>query len=357
MDRMDIARWRTRSPHALVFAFAVLAVTLSPVTRAQGTAAPAAGAPVSVEARPAADVFVHPQRVASASVLARNESRIAAEVAARIVRIHVDAGQGVRRGAPLIDLDDVDFQLALDRLTAQREALAARVTLAQQQLRRARELLQQNFVSAEFVNQRDAEMRVLNAEAQGIDAQIATARRQIDKTRLRSPFDAIVRQRGAQLGELAAPGVMLFVLTETGAPEVSAAIAAEDAARIRQASRIVFETGEASYPVRVLRVAGVVTAATRTREGRLAFVGESALPGAEGTLRWDDPRPHLPSDALVRRDGRLGVFTLLDGIARFVPVAGAQEGRAAPTTIPATARIVVAGQMTLQDGQGVPAAR
>ncbi len=332
----------------------------APLSEAWGQAPPTAAAtpdPVAINARSAAELFVHPRREAAAAVIARNESRIAAEVGARILRIHADVGQRVRRGAVLAELDEGDLRLALAGLQAQRDELVARSALAGQQLRRAQQLQQQNYVSAEFVGQRDAEVQVLAAQTQGVATQLASARRQIDKARIIAPFDAVVLQRGAQLGELAAPGAVLFVLTETASPELSAALAVSDAALIARAPSLTFETGAGSYPVRLLRVAAVVASATRTREGRFAFVGDVALPGTAGTLRWDDPRPHLPPDVLVRRDGRLGVFALVDGTARFIAVPRAQEGRAAATTIPAVTRIVVTGQASLQDGQRVTAER
>lgn len=327
-----------------------------PLTRAWGQAAPSAAAtpePVAISARSAAELFVHPRREAAAAVVARNESRISAEVGARILRIHADVGQMVRRGAVLAELDEGDLRLALAGLQAQRDELVARSALAGQQLRRAQELQQQNYVSAELVGQREAEVQVLAAQTQGVATQLASARRQIDKARITAPFDAVVMQRGAQLGELAVPGAVLFVLTETARPELSAALAVTDAALISGAQSITFETGAGSYPMRLLRVAAVVASATRTRDGRFAFVGGAALPGTAGTLRWDDPRPHLPPDVLVRRDGRLGVFTVVDGTARFVAVPLAQEGRAAATTIGVATRIVVTGQASLQDGQRV----
>lgn len=358
MIGLQFISWRG-FPSGLALALGCVFVA-APLSGAWGQAAPTAAAtpdPVAIKARSAAELFVHPRREASAAVIARNESRIAAEVGARILRIHADVGQTVRRGAVLAELDDGDLRLALAGLQAQRDELVARSALAGQQLRRAQQLQQQNYVSAEFVGQRDAEVQVLAAQTQGVATQLASARRQIDKARITAPFDAVVLQRSAQLGELAVPGAVLFVLTETARSELSAALAGTDASLIARAPSLTFETGAGSYPVRLLRVAAVVAAATRTREGRFAFVGDSALPGTAGTLRWDDPRPHLPPEVLVRRDGRLGVFALVDGTAHFVAVPLAQEGRAAAATIAAATRIVVSGQESLQDGQRVTTAR
>ena len=72
---------------------------------------------------------------------------------------------------------------------------------------------------------------------------------------------------------------------------------------------------------------------------------------------WRSTRAHLPADVVVRREGRLGVF-VVEGApgeerARFVPIAESQEGRAAPSPVPAAARVVSSGQAQLRDGQRV----
>jgi len=58
------------------------------------------GEPADVRWQPASELFVYPSREASASVLARNESQISAELAAVITDIPVDVGQPVKAGLP-----------------------------------------------------------------------------------------------------------------------------------------------------------------------------------------------------------------------------------------------------------------
>jgi len=317
-----------------------------------------------------AEVMVYPRREAPATVVPRNESRIAAEVGAAVVEILVDVGQVAPRGAVLARLDDTDFRLALERARAQRDAAASRLALAERQLARARELQQGNFVSPEALNQRETEVMSLRADVRVLDTQVATAQRQLEKTVLRAPFDAAVRGRSAQLGEIAAPGAPLFTLTQLGSPEVSARIPADEAQRLLQAREPMLEAAGGQYPVRLLRVSPVTDRETRSREARFALAAQDAPPpGSEGRLLWRDPRPHVPPELLVRRGDAIGVFTVASGEgaaagagaaagtggagdrARFVAAPGAQEGRPAVLALPPEARIVIRGQAALQDGQ------
>ncbi|MBP6777452.1 MAG: efflux RND transporter periplasmic adaptor subunit [Piscinibacter sp.] len=327
------------------------------VARAQAASAAAASAPAAVQSQRYADAAVHPRREATAAVLARNESRISAEVPGRILRWHRDAGENVAKGEWLVEIDGADYRIARDRAASAVDAQQARLALAERQLARARELQAQSFVSPEVVNQRETEASLARAELASARQQLAAAELALARTRVAAPFAATVRQRLAQAGEVVAAGAPLYVLVERGEAEVAATLAPADAAGLRAAGAWVFEGADGrALALQLRRVSDVVSASSRSVEARFAFKGEAAAPGAEGRVRWQDARPHVPPAAMVRRDGTLGVFVVEGGRARFVPLPGAQEARAAPLALPADARLVVQGQHTLANGQAVPGA-
>ncbi|HEY5632250.1 MAG TPA: efflux RND transporter periplasmic adaptor subunit [Burkholderiaceae bacterium] len=337
---------------AVVCLSAAAAAASAADTPVASRSAAQAGA-VPVVLKPVEQVVVHPLRDAQAAVVARNESRLSAEVSARVWAVEVEAGQTVKKGQVLVRLDPDDAMLALERARAQRDALAARLALATAQLERASELRARGFISVDALAQRTAEVDALRAELRAAEVQARIARSALDKTVVRAPFDAAVRARHAQVGELAAPGTPLVTLSEQGAVEVSAAIAAEDAAHIAQARAFRFEGAARSYDLRLLRLAPVADRATRTREARFAPQGRAPIAGAEGRLTWSDPRPHLPPELVVRRAGRIGVFVADGPKARFVALEGAQEGRPAPVPGELGGQVVVSGQQALQDGTAI----
>lgn len=300
-------------------------------------------------------VWVYPTRTAPAQVVPRNESRLAAESGGTLMRWTVDVGDRVRRGQLLAQIDPRDTELALRRAQAARDAAQARLALGQTQLQRARQLVTQGFFSQEALTQRETEVALQQAELANAQAQWQTARRQLDKTTVRAPFDGSVTQRLAQQGETVAPGSVLFHLVETGASEISANVAPADVPGLRASQERHFEPqdGATALPVRLLRVTPTVQANSRNQTARLAFDGPStgSPAGSTGLLRWRDPAPHVPATLVVRRGTALGVFVQADGNARFVPLPGAQEGRAAPVRLPADTALVVQGQAGLQDGQ------
>lgn len=337
---------------------AALACLVAPwAARAQAAPAASAAAPSAVQTQRYADAAVRPRREATAAVLARNESRIAAEVPGRILRWSRDTGEGVAKGEWLVEIDPAEYRLARDRAASAVDAQQARLALAERQLARARELQAQSFVSPELVNQRETEASLARAELAGARQQLASAELALARTRVVAPFAATVRQRLAQAGEVVAAGAPLYLLVERGDAEVSATLAPAEAAGLRAAGAWMFETTDGrSLALQLRRVSDVVSATSRSVDARFAFKGKAAAPGVEGRVRWQDARAHAPVAAMVRRDGALGVFVVEGGRARFVPLPGAQEGRAAPLALPADAQLVVQGQNTLAEGQAVPGA-
>lgn len=301
-------------------------------------------------------VWQYPERSAPAQVLARNESRLSAEVGGTVTKWTADVGTSVRRGALLVQIDPKDYELAVLRAEAGLQAAQARLRLGEAQLARAKDLVAQGFFSQEALAQRETEVTLQRAEVASAQSQLASARRQLDKTAVRAPFNATVAQRMVQQGEAVSPGTPLMVLAEAGATEVQASIPPTDVPGLRRAEAPQFQLqGQTErHPLRLLRVAGTVQPGSRTQTVRLGLNNTTALPpGSSGLLWWRDSTPHIPASLIVKRGNALGVFVREGKAARFVPLPGSLEGRPAPTTLPAETMIVVRGQAALNDGQAI----
>ncbi|MCG6875810.1 MAG: efflux RND transporter periplasmic adaptor subunit [Betaproteobacteria bacterium] len=315
--------------------------------QAQGPAKPILDAPsATIGTRPLRELAIYPERSAPAQSLPANESKLSAEVSARILALPYDVGQRVRKDDVVARLDKRDFELAVAKARASMAAVQARIAQAESQLERARALEKQNFISAEAVIQRETELAVQRAELAVQRANLATAQRELEKTIVRAPFDAIVKQRHVGVGELASPGAVLVTLIDESRPEVSAQVQLKDTQSLKDADGAVF-IADGDYPVRLTRVSPAVDRESRTVEARLAFQGRAAAPGTSGRLVWRETRPHLPAEYVVRRGGELGVFVMSGNATEFVALPAAQEGRPVPVVFPVDTQIVTEGRNTL----------
>ncbi len=303
------------------------------------------------------NVVVYPQRNAYATVVSLNNSRISAEVTARIVEIPVEVGQVVNKGATLARLDSRDYVLAAERAKAALQAAKSTYEFAGRKLVRARKLVADGFISLQALNERETEISTAAAQVRTAQADLASARRNVRKCLIRAPFKAIIKERFGQVGEIATPGAPLVRVLDASRIEVSARVQPEDGEELRTGKRIMFESRAQPLPLKLRRIVPALDERERSQEARFRFVKHSALPGVPGRVVWQSPRPHIPPDLVLRRAGKLGVFVAVAGKAMFVPLAQAQEGRPVAADLAADAAIVIEGRYQLQDGDAVSIAK
>ncbi len=308
---------------------------------------------IPVAARALAELAIYPQYRAPASVISDNDSRISAEIGARIIDIPVRVGEGVKEGALLVQLERTDFELAVAREETVLQALLARIELADYQLSRAHALSQKKVVSEELLKQRESELSNLRAQLAGQEIALTQARRQLEKCTIRAPFEAIISERLAQVGELASPGSALVQIVDNRHLEVSAQLQAPLAQSLPQAMQPELVTSQQRYPLTLRRIVPVFDPRARTREARLRFSADAALPGSAGELVWRSDRPHLPAELLSHRDGRLGVFVVDNQRAKFLPLPDAEEGRPAVVSLSTQTPVITLGRFRLQDGDPI----
>jgi RND family efflux transporter MFP subunit len=156
---------------------------------------------------------------ASGYVVARRQATVASKITAKMVELDIEEGDHVRAGQTIARLDDSNIRAALAQAAAQvdyaRAALAetqVNVANAQRDYDRQKSLLLGHFVSQAAVDNAQTTLDALRAQlqtqrsnvtvvARGLDA----AKRNLDDTIVRAPFDGVVTVKAAQPGEMVSP--------------------------------------------------------------------------------------------------------------------------------------------------------
>ncbi|WP_455366843.1 efflux RND transporter periplasmic adaptor subunit [Kaarinaea lacus] len=308
----------------------------------------------SVEAKNLESIAVYPQYNAPATVVALNDSELSAEINAIVESIPVEVGQQVKKGELLVSLRRKDYQLILQQEEAELATLETRIDFAQYQLQRAQTLIKQQAVSEELLKQRETDLAVLQAEKKSRQVSLQKAKRNLAKSNIRSPFDAVIIEKIASVGELASPGTPLMRIVDARGREVAAKLQSYQIASLHAATQMFFQDRNSTYPVKLRSVLPVIDSMARTQEVRLVFNGEKALVGVSGELIWKNRQPHVPAEVLVQRGGRLGVF-IVNGKkqAQFMALENAAEGRPTFVDLPLNTLIVTKGRFQLQDGDTI----
>lgn len=325
----------------------IVALALAPIL---------ASATETVTVRPFAEVAVFLERQAAASVESLDEITLAAELSARVLEIRARPGDTVAAGDLLIRLDDREFRIRQQAASARVGMAEAARDMARLRAERARRLAPDRFVSEDQLLEAETNLRLTSAELEVARSELAQAELMLARAHIEAPFAGVVTRRAVGEGALAAPGTALLDLVATAKIEINASIPPEQVPSLRDAAAVDFEAAGQTWPVRVDRIAPVVSRGSRGQQARLVFVDQAAPSGSEGRIRWIDPRPALPGDFVLQRDGVLGVLMLAEdgSTVAFRPLPGADAGRPyLAEDLAPDARLIEDGRRRVQPGQRV----
>jgi RND family efflux transporter MFP subunit len=316
-----------------------------------------AAEPISVTVQRLGDLLVDHELRAPATVISANRALVTSEVSALIKEVPVDVGDTVQRGDTLVVLDDDNNRLMLSQAKARMAALRAQIAQARHRLDKAEELLEKNFVSDDELLARQTDLAVLEANLQEQEVLIRIQDLALSRTMIKSPFDAAVVERQAQVGSYAMPGTALMTIVQTDGREIDAEIDPRYAVALPAVSDLRFVSQGNEWKVELSRLSSVIETNTRILRARFKFSDQAAPIGLTGELVWNEATGLVPVAQIVQRGSSLGVFVANSNTAKFIAIPGAQEGRPAPVNLSPDTLIVVRGQARLQDGDSLSTSR
>ncbi len=147
-----------------------------------------------------------------ATVQAKQTTIISSRVLARIDRVHVKAGDSVKLGQLLMELEKTDFQSRVSQASATAESISARLIEARQSLGRAVELAGKGVLSQSELDRAQANHDALLADLGTAQQGLLEAETALDFTQVKAPIAGRIVDRFAEPGDTAQPGVKLLSL-------------------------------------------------------------------------------------------------------------------------------------------------
>lgn len=166
------------------------------------------------------------------TVQPRTESNIVAEIDGRVLWVSPSLVSGgfFQEGDPLIRLDPTDYDLAVARTAATVESSASRRSLARKTLERNQALAKNGAISSLELDDAENNARVAEAVYREAEAAFQQARRNLDRTEIRAPFDGRVRSENIDVGQFLPKGGSIAKLYAVDFAEVRLPLADADLA-------------------------------------------------------------------------------------------------------------------------------
>jgi len=319
----------------------------------------------------------------SASILASKQVTLMAKLPAEVKKLPVVEGQFVRKGEPLVILDDKDYQLAMKQALAQREAAKAGLKAAEVAFENASSTFKRfsSLKEKEAVPDNDyekvetgykaamAQLEVARAQVKLAEVGVEAARTNLEYTVVRAPFDGVVGTILVNQGDRiqVMPPTPLLLFAQISELKVVGAVVDRELGLVKEGIAcevFVDQVLDAPIQAKVDRIDPILDPKTRAANVHVLIQNPDMKlrPFMSARIRVKgEPKKALsvPDDAIIRPDlgGSKGfVFVIRDGVAKrqeietglrngayFEVVSGLQEG----------VLIVRGGQTTLVDGQKV----
>ena len=300
-------------------------------------------------------------------VRARVESRVGFRVGGKIIARKAEPGQRVRVGDVLAQLDPQDYKLSAEAARAQVVAASTNRDLAAADLKRYKDLKDQNFISGAELERRDATYKAAQAQLDQAQAQLSGQGNQAAYTRLVADVSGVVIAVDAEVGQVVAAGTPVVRIAQDGPRDVVFAVPEDKLSFLKTGTEAVIRgwTSGTSLKGTVREVAASADPVTRTFSVKVALGAGDALP--LGTTVSVVPQAlssasvqvmKLPTSAF-RQDGKASAVWVVDTASMTVksqPVviatADGNEVVVASGLQPGM-QVVVAGVHVLSPGQKV----
>ncbi|HEV8523697.1 MAG TPA: efflux RND transporter periplasmic adaptor subunit [Terriglobales bacterium] len=267
--------------------------------------APATAQAAATPATPAADETF----IASGPLVVENQVDVAAEREGLVYRIFAEPGTKVRRGQLLAQLDD--RQVAAEREAAEAKVQAiqanlknweAEVQVLKADLERAEKMWEAQLITKQQldhdrykvvadqyeVERERQELRLAEARLRALDLEL-------QKTRIKAPFDGLVARRYVRAGQKVALGDRLFWVTVVSPLQVKFTLPEQFMGRVKRREELIVTSLSAAgeeRKVRVTEVSPVVDPASGTIEVVAELVGPAGelRPGMTVNIHIDKRR-------------------------------------------------------------------
>jgi RND family efflux transporter MFP subunit len=344
-----------------------LAFLLLPLLAACGESAPPAGP----EPRPVRVATVEPRRGGdvvslTGTIQAETEADLGFRIDGRMIERLVNVGDRVHAGQVVARLDRSNEENNLRAARATLAAAEAQLVEVENNYVRARELLVSGFGTRQRYDQAVQQLHSARSAVDAAQAHAAIAENRLGYTELVADASGTVTARGAEPGEVVAPGRMILRIARQGG--LDAVFDVPPAVKDRAPPNIVVDVALTLDPSvraqgRVREVSPAADPVTGTFRVR---IGLEAPPPAlrlgstvTGRMTIDGgANITIPASALTRQDGQAAVW-LVDPVAQTVALRPVEVLRHDPARVllasglSAGEVVVTAGVQSLREGQKV----
>jgi len=247
--------------------------------------------------------------VASGPLVVEHQVDVAAQRDGIVSNIGADEGQRVRQGQLLASLDDRQISADLEAARAKTRSVdadlknwQAETKVLEADLQRSQKLWESNIISREQLDHDQFKVEADRWDVQRVQQLLVNSREvekslelELEKTRIRAPFDGIVARRYARTGQQVAKGDRLFWVTAEGPLQIRFTLPEKFLGRLKKGAALALTTSDLpdeKHTVKVIEVSPVVDPSSATIEVLAELTGPRGQlrPGMAASVAIPNPQ-------------------------------------------------------------------
>lgn len=255
---------------------------------------------------------------APGTIAARREIRVGVVgEGGRVVAVAVDAGDWVRAGQVLVAIDRSVQSQQAQGSAAQIQVARADANLAQSNLDRALQLVERGFISKADVDRLTATRDAAAARVRVAEAQLRELRARNARLNVVAPAGGLVLQRNVEPGQTVSSGSQpLFTIARGGEMELMAQVSEADLARLSTGvtAEVTPVGSDKTFSGQIWQLSPMIDQQNRQGTARIALPYSRELrPGGFATARISSGTlvaPMLPESAVLADDNGSYVYII-----------------------------------------------
>jgi HlyD family secretion protein/macrolide-specific efflux system membrane fusion protein len=263
----------------------------------------------------------------------REKVEVKSKVSGQVAKVLVDAGDRVKKGQLLLQLDPVDYERNVAKTDADVAAAKNALEFSELQLERKEKGLESRGVAQIDVDTARSDVRAKRVALQTATVANNAAADQLRYTHILAPMDGTITERGIQPGEVVTPGVQatfegkaLLTVSDLSTLLVKADLNQIDVAKVRLGQTVTVTLDALpgrSYEAKITKIAPASITPKDKQvdvfpvEATLAKADAQIKPGMTADVRIHiEKREHvlaLPIEAVVKEQGKQYVTKVVPG--------------------------------------------
>jgi membrane fusion protein (multidrug efflux system) len=296
------------------------------------------------------------------SLVAHEDSDVAAGATGKVVSVHVERGSVVKKGDVLVKLDSRVASAALEEARAQLALARSQQQLADADCERSEKLSKEGSVSVAEYQRAQAQCRNAAAQLASVTARLTSLEINVTDATIRAPFDGVVAERVVAVGEYVRADSKVVTLVALDPLRLQLTVPESSASFIQRELPVEFTLTARPNVVHKTKVAFL---GAGLRNGSRDLVVEALVPNKDRALLpgqfatakvqlSEQQLPVVPRTAVLEEGVRRKLFVVSDGRLeeRFVQVSDSSgDALGVMAGVRVGERVVAVAREDLRDGQ------